>query len=242
VAGCIIDNRGLLKEELVRMAESKGIATTVEEDVVVEGYAGAAKGMFQVLWERGWIDPDNIKKYKKAPGKNDEVDDSGRATGEEKGYIMKELLADCEDFKTELTALEDLSQKLTTAFYDITLTFTPKYHCEIAGKGIELCWGLIKKYYRRNFLAQQKKNDFEACVYESFEQITPDLCRKFDNRIFRYLTAYKHYEDKTDEQSYKLIEKFVNKSFKTHRSSLDAETGYIDELLRELTVNINVNA
>jgi hypothetical protein len=29
-----------------------------------------------------------------------------------------------------------------------SLMFTPKYHCEMAGEGIEYAWGLIKRKFR----------------------------------------------------------------------------------------------
>ena len=34
-------------------------------------------------------------------------------------------------------------------------------------KGIEMCWGFLKKYYRRKFTTAQKKNEFAKCVNEA---------------------------------------------------------------------------
>ena len=34
-------------------------------NVMEQGWIDAPKGLFQVLWERGWVDPDNMTKYVK---------------------------------------------------------------------------------------------------------------------------------------------------------------------------------
>jgi hypothetical protein len=39
----------------------------------------------------------------------------------------------------------ELSGRDTT----ISLLFTPKYHCELVGEGIEYCWGAAKRMYQK---------------------------------------------------------------------------------------------
>ena len=53
--------RRYLKSELLAIAGERGIPIEVEEDYVAhgdQGWCGKPKGMKQVLFERGWIDPD----------------------------------------------------------------------------------------------------------------------------------------------------------------------------------------
>ena len=44
----------------------------------------------------------------------------------------------------EQSALEVLAEELSTDECDVLITATPKFHCEIAGEGIERGWGLSK--------------------------------------------------------------------------------------------------
>ena len=41
--------------------------------------------------------------------------------------------------------LDDLSRKGTPK---VELLTSPKYHCELAGEGVEYTWGMMKKYHR----------------------------------------------------------------------------------------------
>jgi hypothetical protein len=65
-------------------------------------------------------------------------------------YSLRYLLSECPDFKHEKSAMEKLrinpSPKNNRTF-DILVS--PKYHCELAGDGIECGWGYSKKTYRQ---------------------------------------------------------------------------------------------
>jgi len=61
------------------------------------------------------------------------------------------MLGKCTDFQNELSALQVLGNDLGVA-----VDFTPKYHAELAGEGIEYSWGLAKGEYRRTPLSQKK--------------------------------------------------------------------------------------
>ena len=41
---------------------------------------------------------------------------------------------------------------------NMNILFTPKYHCKIAGEGIEYLWGASKRWYRRYPLKNKKNN------------------------------------------------------------------------------------
>ena len=225
------------KQRLVEIATAANIPL-VKNVPEKQGWEGAPKGALQILWERGFIDPDEpIEKYS-MNAKKDWLDEDGDVKEEYKKFYLLGLLEELPDFKTSKTELENLAELLTEATggrVKCSIFFTPKYHCEIAGLGIELAWGLIKKYYRRWISLDRKKKDFSGCVQEALQQVTKTNVRNFCARIHRYLIAYKHFDSKdVDETSYEAIEKFVKTSKKCHRSSMDLETAYLDNLLKEM--------
>lgn len=138
-------------------------------------------------------------------------------------------LGNHKDFEEELTALEYIAQEMSSVDCCVTVIFTPKYHCEIAGEGIELCWGFLKKYYRRKFTVEQKKKDFSGCIDKALSAIPLDTVRKYAGRVYSYMMAYKKAIEEQDETvSYATIEKLM-KQHKSHRSSLDPEDAILEE-------------
>jgi hypothetical protein len=123
---------------------------------------------------------------------------------------------------------------------NVKINFTPKYHCEIAGEGIEYAWGYSKRYYRNLPFARKKGiRNFRESVRESVDVVSVDNVRKFGGRIRRYMLAYCHFDNKSssgDEEekaTYEAIEIFVKKESKSHRSILDCDTGYLSKVWRE---------
>ena len=118
---------------------------------------GKPKDMMQVLYERGFIDPTHsIKDYvgKGLKGKDRKLDES-------KGYNKR--IDNLPDFKHEMSMLEYYGSKL-----GVKIDSSPKYHPEIAGEGIEFCWGMSKAWYRKQPLAdKKKKSNFYTLVTES---------------------------------------------------------------------------
>ena len=53
------------------MAERAGISLTYQKQDVLQGWEGKAKGMEQILWERGWIDPSQDRRTYTVNGKKD---------------------------------------------------------------------------------------------------------------------------------------------------------------------------
>ena len=51
-------------DEIRKQAQRFNIPLQVTEEVIKPGCVGQNKGLLQVLWERGWIDQRNIRKYK----------------------------------------------------------------------------------------------------------------------------------------------------------------------------------
>ncbi|KAI2493895.1 hypothetical protein MHU86_20622 [Fragilaria crotonensis] len=59
----ITNTKGKNKKELVAMCNSSSIPIAREEPKVKEGWVGKSKGLLQVLWERGFIDANNLSRY-----------------------------------------------------------------------------------------------------------------------------------------------------------------------------------
>ena len=53
-----ISTRGKTLKEVQEIATAKNLPITTEEDDIIEGWLGKPKGIKQVLWERGLLDPE----------------------------------------------------------------------------------------------------------------------------------------------------------------------------------------
>lgn len=124
----------MLLPELKAQAATSGIPLTVVEGEVTKGYVGKPKGLRQVLYERGLLDPSRIAMYYNDPKGSDEEDEP---------FCLKQLMGKCADFLEEETQMEFIMKKL-----HVTVEMSPKCHPELAGQGIEYCWGKSKKYFR----------------------------------------------------------------------------------------------
>lgn len=154
-------------------------------------------------------------------------------------------MSECEDFRHELSAMEELAEKLSSDSFKVTILVTPKYHCEIAGEGIEYAWGLFKKVYRNLPLDQKRtRSGFRQAVEKSLNDVTVEHARRFSARVRCYMLAYRHFKDKGNTEqteqhiTYDEIEKFVKNS-KCHRSVLDQDAGFIANVWRESQVTEN---
>jgi hypothetical protein len=54
--------KGKNKRELVLLCDQNQIAITKNVERIKEGWEGKPKGLLQVLWERGLIDGNNLKR------------------------------------------------------------------------------------------------------------------------------------------------------------------------------------
>lgn len=116
-----------LKRDFQNLASQNNVSIWKRAEDVEEGWLGKPKGMLQILWERGFIDPgiENPKKYYTLDRKNQE--------GEvEEGRSLRRLIRECYDFEHEHTLMQYVGAQL-----GVVIDWTPKCHCEMAGKGIE---------------------------------------------------------------------------------------------------------
>ena len=172
---------------------------------VIQGYAGQAKGIKQILWERGlWQEGMKAKLDSDHPNYPD--------------MSAQDVLANCEDVREETGAMEDL----ISSYRNIVL-FSPKGHPEIAGAGIEYDWGVSKKIFRRT--TNHVARDCERDVRSSLSKITLQVAKHTARKARSYMRAYM--SDAGD--SHLLIEKFV-KICKCHPNILDQEDAYLEKM------------
>ncbi len=130
---------------------------------VVRGYVGKAKGLRQVLNERGY-DVVSLKC---------------------KAAIVK-ILAEAPDFRDELTLVEEV---LVPRGH--ILIKSPKCHPEVAGLGIEYLWGRSKQVFRRETNDCTAAN-LHANVLASLDptRLSLDIVRRVARRTRDYLRVY----------------------------------------------------
>ncbi len=236
------------KDELQILCKQKNIPIEEELDEVVEGWEGKPKGMLQILWERGFVDPLKKKEDYTLQGKKDAF---GKVNPE---TSLKHLMSLLTDFIEEETLLQYHGRLLK-----VKVVRTPKCHPEIAGEGIEYDWGCGKGFYRRLPLSAKKtKIKFRESVKKSLDMnkvLTIQRRRLFSKRAREYMVAYsildnnnseeevdknnsndngKQEETKPQMTAY-LIEKIV-KQYKSHRSAADFDAGFINGIVDRMRV------
>lgn len=177
-----------------------------EETMVIEGYVGKEKGKKQLLWERGWWDPDAhwVERYTK----------KDTPAEREKKRSIDQVLSHCKDFANEVSRLEELVRSRGHI-----LQMSPKGHCELAGNGIEYCWGKAKYFFRRSKRARTG-DAFQSLIDDALseENLPLNRVRKFARKARTYRGMYKDpacTNRATVEKMYKVA--------KTHRSALDMD-------------------
>ena len=240
-------NTKLNKKKLQQLCSRLGLPFKKPVSIFREGWVDKPKGMFQILWERGWIDPNNISKYT-TKGTKDSLgirDETSSLEG-----IMKLQ----PDFLEQETLLQYYGR-----MRGIQVVRTPKCHPELAGEGIEYVWGAAKLYYRNASLSLKRtKEGFEELVQKCTDSsdngiLNRELVRKCAARARRYMLAYLAISaaqegENNDETkvTYSLIEKCV-KMFKAHRSAADFDNAFIKSIVQQmwrqttLTVDIMPN-
>ncbi len=161
----------------------------------------------------------------------------------------------CTDFQEEETALQHLGKQLGS-----TVIFTPKFHCEFAGEGIEYNWAHAKAKMRATPLREKKgRANFIKLVKKCIcpeTVLTRERVSKFAARARAYICTYYHLSHREEDDAtasdeslfagapsfhtsqkqqllYKEIERLM-KQFKTHRCrALDFDQRFVKAELRE---------
>ena len=93
---------------------------------------GKAKGLLQVLCERGYIDMNKPTSYT-LTGRKDALGNADFSLS------LCHLMAMCPDFLNEEGMMEHVGAKI-----GVEVMLTPKCHAEIAGEGVEYMWACSK--------------------------------------------------------------------------------------------------
>ena len=179
------------------------------------GYVGKAKGFLDVLFERGWLDP-AVKYTIKGPKLPDGTRDERKS--------LATIMARCEDFRNEATAMHELMGLL-----GVEMGQTPKGHPELAGRGIEFCWGKAKYTFRHINKYSYTKHIFEKTVREVLKSVTLQRSRRFLRKASDYKRAYRSLMAGAGPDAvaaYADVEK-LRKLSKTHRSTFDQDYLFI---------------
>jgi hypothetical protein len=211
---------GLLAD-LQQRAQNHNLPIEKEVDIVEEGWVGKPKGMLQVLWERGFIDPEKGWNDYTLRGKKDNFGSVIFTTS------VKSLMESLLDFLEEETLLQYHGRLI-----GVIVDRTPICHPELAGEGIEYCWACSKGFYRRLRLKEKRgKANFKKSVREALSRDNLEIStvRKLSAKARSYMLAYHSIDGCADEKgtsSHHMIEKIV-KTFKTHRNVADSDTGFV---------------
>lgn len=105
-----------------------------------------------------------------------------------------------------------MCEELSENSSNIDILSTPKYHCKLAGEGIEYSWGGAKRIYRRYPMIEKRLFFyFVKLAKSSLVRITKPMCRKFSSKsricMLEYIHANKEYELKKEsvEKGEKII-------------------------------------
>jgi hypothetical protein len=155
-------SRGEFREQITKRRRPRGGEPYDEIiEVVHKGYVGELKGADQYLWERGlWFDKKETPAGTMAAMATDIPKLDPHERTEE--WSQRHVLASLPDFEAGLSALE----KKYIDRGEIPL-FCAKGHPELAGKGVEFCWGVSKRNFRK--INDVVAKHLHANIMKSFE-------------------------------------------------------------------------
>ena len=247
-----LKNYGILepsgsKSKLKEQTQKLKLPTHKQVPIIQEGWVDKPKGSLQILYERGWIDPNRIEMYT-LDGKVPNNNEKHHHTTELSICSLTKLQS---DFLQEVTLLQYHAQKLGT-FVDRT----PKCHPELAGEGIEYAWAIAKLFYRKAPIKKKRnKKFFHQLVEESTNPKSVLSCQRLRScakKARSYMKMYNVIENLKEnenlqpvqysilEGSMKLYSK-MKKTGKTHRNIADKNKKDVNEVLDESNVIGNGN-
>ena len=134
-----------------------------------------------------------MKRVKEGTKKGDR-DGTGALTDQGMKYCLTFIRGKCSDFVNEKSEIEFLLEELSqmdTTKSTYKIIFSPKYHCELAGEGIEYAWGLIKRKLCGLPLRYRNKVDtFRVSVKAAFRHVSKVIARRFSRQARSYMLVY----------------------------------------------------
>jgi hypothetical protein len=223
----VVNPKGTAKK-LADQCVMLGLATTKSVKVIKEGWVGKPKGALQILYERGFIDKNNVAKYTMSGKKGED----GNIIPE---TSLREMLDLLPDFMEQETILQFYAKQL-----GVMIDRTPKCHPEVAGEGIEYNWGASKGWYRKQSLKQKRTTaEFRKLVERSIsvEVLGLSTVRKCAAKARRYILAYYQlavYEEgemEMESVNMGLIERVTGTYYRRHRDVHNNEGKFINDLV-----------
>ena len=227
------------------MCTERNISTQAFTNITTPGWVNKPKGLLQILFERGFIDPELVKKPSKMRysrnGKKDDIDETtGVVKDDCQRYALSYLMNNCSDFINQKTDVEELCDEIGGRLgIKCHILFTPKFHCEIAGEGIEYSWGASKRIYRRHPLSKKRSIfEFKNLVDSSVKTVTIPMVRKFSRRARRYMLTYSHAQlkhiDKIGEREWSFQQnERIFKLYSSHRDANSFDGKFIEDVLKK---------
>jgi len=233
------------KVAIVELCKQNNVPYTVTAEAIKEGWNGKPKGMLQILWERGFIDPaiepTKAESFYTNDGKKDAFGNLIPGTS------LRKMMSSLIDFINEETLLQYHGKML-----GVLVDRSPKCHPEVAGEGIEYSWGCGKGKYRRLPLTdKRRKENFRNSVRQCLDRMTVltiERQRMFSKRARQYMLAYHSIElskekresggeaessnEKLEMSAY-LVEKII-KTYKSHRGATDFDSAYIGAIVNDM--------
>ena len=126
-------------------------------------------------------------------GKASDFDEKGNLKEGRRQYCLRHIRNSLSDFKEEKTEIEYLMIEISKlSNVKFTVRFTPKYHCELSGEGIEYTWGLVKRWFRALRKAERDTiARFRESIKRLFEnKLEIDVIRKFSRKARAYMLVY----------------------------------------------------
>lgn len=237
-----VPNQKFTIEQLRRFAEDNGVSIFGQGTVTEKGWFRQPKGLKQVLYERGLLDPSkNYTKY----GRKDADDNLIPGTS------LVQILAACPDFANERSFIEHLGDLL-----GVVVKSTPKYHAELAGEGIEYMWAVIKNWFKRLPIDERRTREKfrQKVAYAlSREHCTLIRSRGSARRARCYIQAYLQLHEGEDiantpaeagstggqskpfadiEELAQKLSRTGRKKYRKHRDVADTDTSYVEQMLQ----------
>ena len=245
------------KKQLQEQSIRFGLPIKATKEVITEGQIGRQKGALQILFEKGWIDPDHIWEYT-TEGKKESVSSIQTEEISEQpidptgcNFSIKALLLLQWDFISELTLLQFHGRNIGAI-----VDRSPKCHPEIAGEGIEYAQALSKFLYRRSPISEkQTKSKFLKLVAASTNHLTVlsiQRIRSCSKKARSYMKMYKTLgsvavDDNLLNDKHSIMEGAIKiycklkREGKTHRSVSDRNVGDVNDIERSIPLDINTN-
>ena len=229
------------KVAIVELCKQNNVPHKVSTKTIKEGWHGKPKGMLQILWERGFIDPEVEPTKAEGFYTNDGKQDAfGNLIP---GTALRMMMSQLIDFIQEETLLQHHGKTL-----GVIVDRSPKCHPEVAGEGIEHSWGCAEGKCRCLPLSDERRkenfrNSVRQCMDRS-EVLTVERQGALSKRARQRTLACHSIETSKDKselvatgeskEKLEMSAHLVKKIIKTHKS----RTGALQILIPHVSVQL----